>query len=583
MASTDVLVLADDALVQCVRDLPPALQLAMNADADTDYLVSRRGWRSPSLLVDSAAARLIVSFRHPQTIVEAVLSYSQSMATDPHRTLSEAYPIFCRLLRAGVLVAVHSEAAHTLMPSLSPGEFFADVEVRHNVQIFSDTEVYQAKTKDGTIVALKVTRADASATTDELLRHEADILEHLGGSVSPAVRDAGILGRRRYLIMDWCSGVDAAAAADALRTSGSWDYAQQLHKLCRAILSAYSQLHAQGFVHADVHPRNIIVDHDCKVTILDFGLARRLVGGPSTTPARQGMSFYFEPEYAHAWLERASAPPATARGEQYSLAALLYRLLTGVHYVNFQLDSVLFRQISEDPPIAFAARGRAAWPTGEVVLARAMSKDPGERYESVADFSTHFDQAWTCPPTPVRSRSPSQAENLLNSVIARLETDPTRVLLSPPAASLHDGAAGIAYLFYRLACLRDDSALLAVADLWAERARRESVTPAGFYSAELARTAGGPGPISLYHKMVGVHLVRAIVSSAQGDWITADAAVSAFCAAVTVASQDLDATLGQASGAAWMRASHTTASGLHHHGSGIGVRVGVSPNRSGLN
>jgi eukaryotic-like serine/threonine-protein kinase len=546
MATPDVLVLADDALLLAVRDLSPALRKSLRCD-DDDYVISRPGWRSPSLLVDRAAVTLVASFRQPKSIIAAVLSYSQSADVDPHRVLGEAYPILRSLLQAGVLVPVQSVAVRPLTPSLSPGELFATVEVRHAVQILSDTEVYQATADNGATVALKVARADASASANHQLQHEAEILDHLRGTISPALYDAGTCHGRRYVAMAWGRGLDLAATAAALRTAGDYDHTTRLRRLCEAVLYAYARLHEQGVVHADIHPRNVLVEGDRDVTILDFGLARRISGGMGAIPPRRGVSFYFEPEYATAQLWGATVPAATALAEQYALAALLYRLLTGVHYLDFRLDAELFRQISEEPPLAFASRGCAAWGEGEAVLARALQKDPVERFESVAEFADRFQQACMRSSTPPAVGSRSETQTLVKTVVERLGTDPARAALSPPTASLHYGAAGIAYMFYRLACLNEDPAFLAVADMWAERALRESLKPEGFFSAELARTNGGPGPISLYHTVSGVHLVRGIVSSAQADWTTTGQAVREFCAAGAAASENVDATLGQAS------------------------------------
>lgn len=546
MAALDLLVLADDALLQAVRDLSPATRMSLRGDAE-DYVISRPGWRSPSLLVDRAAANLIASFRQPKTIITAVVAYSQSADVDPHRVLGEAYPLLRRLLHAGVLVPAQSETVHPLTPSLSPGELFAAVEVRHAVQIFSDTEVYQAETAEGAIVALKVARANAPTTADEQLRQEAAMLDHLQGTVSPALHDAGTFRGRRYVAMAWCPGVDVAAAAGAWRVAGDSDGVARLRRLCGAILSAYARLHEQGVAHADIHPRNVLVDGDCDVTILDFGLAHHMSDEFAAPPPRRGVSFYFEPEYASAQLRGSAAPAATARGEQYALAALLYQLLTGVHYVDFRLDAELFRQISEEPPLAFAARGCAAWAEGEAVMVRALRKDPAQRFKSVAEFASCFQHACARSGAPTAACTRSETQTFLKTVLTRLRTDPVRVALSPPTASLHYGAAGIAYTFYRLACLYEDSALLGVADIWAERALRESLTPEGFFSAELARTNGGAGPISLYHSISGVHLVRGMVSAAQGDWVTAGRAVREFCATGAMAYENVDATLGQAS------------------------------------
>ena len=115
------------------------------------------------------------------------------------------------------------------------------------------------------------------------------------------------------------------------------------------------------------------------------------------------MSFLFEPEYALAALERRPLPPVTALGEQYAVAALLYRLFTGSHYADFSLtSSELNSQIARDPPLSFNARGEEAWPELEACLSRALSKAPRDRYASTIPPSQAIS---TLAPHPRSSRA----------------------------------------------------------------------------------------------------------------------------------------------------------------------------------
>jgi len=57
-------------------------------------------------------------------------------------------------------------------------------------------------------------------------------------------------------------------------------------RACCAIVDSYAHLHAQNVLHADVHPRNILVDRDKCVRIVDFGLARRTDGEDAGTVGR---------------------------------------------------------------------------------------------------------------------------------------------------------------------------------------------------------------------------------------------------------------------------------------------------------
>src|SRR5262249_1513448 len=101
---------------------------------------------------------------------------------------------------------------------------------------------------------------------------------------------------------------------------------------------------------------------------------------------RGGVGFFFEPEYAAAALRKHHGiPAASAAGEQYAVAVLLYWLATGAYYVDFSLErEEMLRQIAEEPPRPFAERGVEPGPQLERVLVRALAKDPGERFPSLA-------------------------------------------------------------------------------------------------------------------------------------------------------------------------------------------------------
>lgn len=76
--------------------------------------------------------------------------------------------------------------------------------------------------------------------------------------------------------MSWCPGIPAATIGENIRRQHGLETRgfEQLHRVCYNILEAYSGLHQQGVLHGDVHPKNLLIDDELRVTILDFGLAR---------------------------------------------------------------------------------------------------------------------------------------------------------------------------------------------------------------------------------------------------------------------------------------------------------------------
>jgi serine/threonine protein kinase len=455
MAITDPLVLPADVLLVPVKDLPESVRQQVVAE-EGDYALTRPHSRSPSRIVDAQAIELLKEFRKPVTIVQAVIRYSREKKTDPQQALEEAFPMLERLAHARLLVPADSEEARQIQPSLEAGAQFVETEVLRCLQALEDTELYQVKTGDGQSGALKILRPNAGAGAARMFDREAAILERLDGKVSPKLLQSGSEGERRYLLIEWCSGVECSSAAAELRGSGSAEAKRRLVRLCGAILDAYARLHSRNVIHSDIHPRNVLVDVANEVKIIDFGLAR-IAGSENKFrhAHRGGVGFFFEPEYAKAAKDGKAPPHSSSLGEQYSLATLIYFLITGNHYLDFSLEKhEMLRQIAEGAPLEFTRRGVAAWPELEQVLARALKKHPSDRFPSVADFAEKL-KTVAVPeaanvPAPDSSTAPAtypDAEKMLRGILARLDAGAPLFasgLKTAPRVSVTYGAAGVA-------------------------------------------------------------------------------------------------------------------------------------------
>jgi serine/threonine protein kinase len=85
-----------------------------------------------------------------------------------------------------------------------------------------------------------------------------------------------------------------------------------------ALVDTYARLHARNVVHGDVHPRNILVDADDRISVLDFGLGRVLEpGSPHDHAQRAGFSWNTEPEAAASLAASGAAGAASTAGEQF--------------------------------------------------------------------------------------------------------------------------------------------------------------------------------------------------------------------------------------------------------------------------
>lgn len=389
-------VLPGDATLTPLAHLTPRYRASLGPlpGDDTAVAVSRPRHRVTTRLVGPELAGLLSEFRQPSRITDAVLRFSTERARNPFETLEDSLEALALFISSRVLVPEGSESAEAVAASFGPGQAVAGYEVVRPLSALSDTEVYEAITPAGAPVALKIARAGASGAVGDRLATEARLLRRLEGGRTPALIAGGEHEGRRFVVQAWCAGDSIELVADRAR-AGSRPH-ERLGALCTDLLDGYAWLHERGVLHADLHPSNLVVDDAGRVSILDLERSH-LIGGPSGDPAvRAGVAHFYEPEMARALLAEQTPPPATPLGEQYALAALTYFLITGAHSAELPAESTaLLRQILAAEPRPFTAHGHDPWPAVEDVLARALAKDPGDRFPTVRQFAEAFRKAST--------------------------------------------------------------------------------------------------------------------------------------------------------------------------------------------
>jgi hypothetical protein len=533
----DPLVLPADVVVIPVAALSSDMRERLVHEAG-DYHVTRPRTRTVSSIVDAKTAALLERFRTPTTIVDAVMTFCSAEALDPQETLDMAFGALAALVEEGMLVSAKSGLAQPIVASLRAGMLVNSLEIIEPVHLLDDTEVYRARTQDGTAVALKIAGTAAGRSAIAALHQEAAILNRLDGVVNPRLMGTGYFGSRPFLVTAWHVGVDIHRAAADARIMPEPERRDELLGLAERVLEAYARLHSQGVVHGDVQPQNVLVGALGEVTILDYGLAA--IQGADWVSVRGGIDLFQAPEIARARLAARDLPVPSALTEQYSLGALLYLLLNGGHTHSFSLQQdEMLRQVLEDPPLPFRRHGVAGLPAVEGCIRRALAKDPARRYRSADDLLGAFraasarDRADSPKAAAVNGVRADHPREMLDTVLARLHV-PGQLFgrgLQPPTASVTYGGAGLAYALLRIARSRGDEALLAQADLWSTRAVVSASKGEAFWNDELEIVPEIFGRSSLFHHASGVHCVHALVAHARGDDRTQQLAVEAFIAA----------------------------------------------------
>ena len=552
---TDPIILPEDVLLVPVDELPEETRRQF-AYENGDFAITRLRSRTPSKIIDAQAAALISEFRQAKTLAQAIRDFSQANQRDPNEVLESAFPLIQQLVNTQMLLPADSPQAGRIEASLENNASLGELRILFCVQVLQDTEIYQALDAEGKVVAVKLARPQAGPLTTYMLAREASILHRLAGELTPALLAVDDYEGQNYLVLEWVEGISTYQASEELRRGPGVTRLAELLGLCSAILQAYAQLHAQGVVHGDIHPNNILIDAAGQVCIIDFGLAKVL--DPDFRLAkiqRGGVAFFFDPEYAAAVLAQQPPPAVTPASEQYALAALMVNLLTGGQYCNFSLEQdAMLRQIVSSPPLPLSELGLAGLEGVEQVLFRALSKDPDRRFASLEEFAAQFEAAAQAvqPPalTPVSVQNTRELQGVLDETLAQVGWESPFLkggLPRHPNASINYGAAGVAYALYRMASLRSSPDLLALADAWAIQAATQVGNPTGFYNPEIELTQEEVGVVSPYHTASGVFAIQALIAQAMGDLGAMTAALHAFSVSVSGPCEELDLALGLAS------------------------------------
>lgn len=256
--------------------------------------------------------------------------------------------------------------------------------------------VYLAERVDGEVeqrVAIKFLRygGDEPAFLDRFHR-ERQILATLSHPGIARLLDAGHTSDGRpYLAMDYIDGapIDIYAAKLDLRTT-----LELFIQVCEAVSYAHQNL----IIHRDIKPSNILVDSAGQPKLLDFGIAKLLEPEEPSAAATMLTRQWGEmltPEYAAP--EQVSGGPITTAIDVYALGVLLFLLLTGQHPLGsaHRSHADLLKAITDTEaprPSDITARtspafGRQFRGDLDTVVAKALKKDPRERYASVAALS----------------------------------------------------------------------------------------------------------------------------------------------------------------------------------------------------
>ncbi len=272
--------------------------------------------------------------------------------------------------------------------------------------------VYQARDQElDRVIALKVIRPELAADSSILQRFKQELIlsRHVTHKNVVRIFDMGEADGIRFITMEYVEGEDLRSL---LRRQGKFsdkNSVAMVQQICRALEAA----HAEGVIHRDLKPQNIMRDPQGRIVVMDFGLARSLeFDGMTQTGALVGTLEYMSPE-------QALGGSLDQRSDLFAAGLIFYELVTGK--APYEADTAIASLMKRTQERAIpACEVDSSVPVSlSTIISKCLERDPRDRYADAAQLLREL-EAWSSDPL----RPPSRASEI-----------PPPPVQKPPASS----------------------------------------------------------------------------------------------------------------------------------------------------
>jgi serine/threonine protein kinase/tetratricopeptide (TPR) repeat protein/TolB-like protein len=241
--------------------------------------------------------------------------------------------------------------------------------------------VYKAYDKDlDRTVAIKVVRDGAIGESDALKRFKQELV--LASKISHKnilrIHDMGDVGGLRFISMAFVEGKDLQ---HIIRENPKMPL-ERILNFSRQIAEALAAAHAEGVVHRDLKPQNLLVDKNDQIFVCDFGLAKSFEEGAigmTRTGAFLGTPRYMSPE-------QVEGKPADGRADLYAFGLILYEMVIGdVPFTGESTLKVMYQRIQEKPKSPKLLRPDLPNWLVKIIM-RCLERDPNDRYQNAYEI-----------------------------------------------------------------------------------------------------------------------------------------------------------------------------------------------------
>src|SRR5579859_4241769 len=249
--------------------------------------------------------------------------------------------------------------------------------------------VYKAHDKElERTVALKLIRADLASNPEILRRFKQELILARQVTHKNVIRifDLGQSEGIKFISMDFVEGQDLRVLLLERGKFPAEQAARLMLQICRALEAA----HAEGVIHRDLKPQNIMVTPDGRVYVMDFGIARSAyLPGMTQTGALIGTPEYMSPEQAR-------GEKLTERSDLFSLGVIFYELLTAKSpYPSDAALGTLWKRLQEKPKSPTEVDASVPKALSDMVMS-ALEIEPEKRMASAREMARQL-EIWLGP------------------------------------------------------------------------------------------------------------------------------------------------------------------------------------------
>ncbi len=249
--------------------------------------------------------------------------------------------------------------------------------------------VYKARDKElDRVVALKLIRPELAKNPEVLRRFKQELILARQVTHKNVIRifDLGQSDGIKFITMDFVEGQDLRSLLLEKSKLAPEQAARIMLQICRALEAA----HAEGVIHRDLKPQNIMLDASGRILVMDFGIARSAyLPGMTQTGALIGTPEYMSPEQGR-------GEPLTERSDLFSMGIIFYELLTGKSpYHSDTPLATLWKRMTEKvtPPVVLDPTLPQALSN---IVVKALEIEPKNRFASAREMAQQL-EVWLGP------------------------------------------------------------------------------------------------------------------------------------------------------------------------------------------